>query len=433
MTRTRTRPVDRPTQPGAGRAADVSFSSVVHVNEKGGNFGGTEEYIALVTAGLAESGVRSSMVCGVVSGPLPPELDAVHLVPGLASRAPQPGTAAALAEVVAALDPDVIYVHNVFDPEVVGALAGIEGRGALLWYVHDHYVTCLSELRWRRDVGACPHRLGTGCLAAIGAGQCVLRYPDRSATAAELERRLALSRSLAAADAVIVVSEYMRGLVGEVAPDVDERLHLLSRPIRGGGKERQRHREDPHEHAVVTYAGRITAEKGLAVVIAALGTVRSACSVELRVAGVVESGDYWAHCQALLAAATVENPRLSSTFLGALDYAAIDELFRQSDIVVIPSQWPEPLGAVALEAMAAGAAVIASGVGGLRDILRHDHNGIHVAGRDVASWATALTDLFEHPDRARRLGRQAQRDRAGIAIAGHLHDLDDLAAPFRHR
>ena len=43
--------------------------------------------------------------------------------------------------------------------------------------------------------------------------------------------------------------------------------------------------------------------------------------------------------------------------------------FRQSDIVTIPSQWPEPLGAVALEAMSAGAAVIASSVGGLNDTL----------------------------------------------------------------
>ena len=34
------------------------FTSVVHVNEKGGRFGGTEEYIALLTAGLSARGVR---------------------------------------------------------------------------------------------------------------------------------------------------------------------------------------------------------------------------------------------------------------------------------------------------------------------------------------------------------------------------------------
>ena len=59
-------------------------------------------------------------------------------------------------------------------------------------------------------------------------------------------------------------------------------------------------------------------------------------------------------------------PRLTITVLGHLDYDGTDELFRQADIVTVPSQWPEPLGAVALEAMSAGAAVVAASIGGCR-------------------------------------------------------------------
>jgi len=122
----------------------------------------------------------------------------------------------------------------------------------------------------------------------------------------------------------------------------------------------------------------------------------------------------------------VSNRGLTITYLGHLDYDATDELFRQSDIVVVPSQWPEPLGAVALEAMSAGAAVIASSVGGLNDTLVHDHNGLHARPGDVDSWARALTTLLEHPEHARRLGQQAHRDFATMAIGDHLDELDDL-------
>ena len=52
------------------RDGGLTFGSIVHVNEKGGSFGGTEEYIALVTSALASRGVRSHLVCGVVSGVL---------------------------------------------------------------------------------------------------------------------------------------------------------------------------------------------------------------------------------------------------------------------------------------------------------------------------------------------------------------------------
>jgi glycosyltransferase involved in cell wall biosynthesis len=430
-------PVSSPTasgpvlRRGRRRNSDLPFASVVHVNEKGGSFGGTEEYIALITSALAARGVRSHLVCGVVLGSLPPELESVYVVEGLTSREPRPDTATALTELVADLAPDVIYVHNVFDPAVAWALAGIRDRGMLMWYVHDHYVTCLSELRWRRDVGSCTHRLGPGCLDAIHDGHCVLRYPDQRQVRADVERRMALSQSLEAADAIIVVSGYMRALLHAAQPQLDARLHLLARPIRELGNLRRRHRTRPDDPAVVTYAGRITAEKGLAVVIEALGATRCDASVELRIAGVIEDHAYWSQCQRLQAVATAGNPGLTIRYLGHLDYDATDELFRQSDIVTVPSQWPEPLGAVALEAMSAGAAVIASSVGGLNDTLIHDLNGLHASPGDVDSWVSALTTLLQDPGHARHLGHKAHRDVADAAIGDHLDDLDRLVAIHR--
>ena len=127
----------------------------------------------------------------------------------------------------------------------------------------------------------------------------------------------------------------------------------------------------------------------------------------------------------------MRNPDLTITYLGHLNYDATDELFRQSDIVTVPSQWPEPLGAVALEAMSAGAAVIASSVGGLSDTVVHDHNGLHAIPGDVDSLANALTALLQHPEHAHRLGRQAHRDFATVTIGDHLDDLDDLVSNHR--
>lgn len=406
-----------------------AFASIVHVNEKGGSFGGTEEYIALLTSALKGRGVRSHLVCGVVSGVLPDDLESIHIVEGLASRQPQAGTGEALAAVIAELHPDVVYLHNLFDPAAVEAVAG--SGEMVMWYVHDHYLTCLSELRWRRDVGSCAQTLGPECLAAIAGECCVLRYPDQPHLPADVERRLNLSRSLEAADAIVVVSDYMRTLISAAVPHLDTRLYRLSRPIRELGDLRPRGRTRPNDPAVVTFAGRITAEKGLAVVIDALGASSWEASVELRIAGVVEDPSYWSHCQQLQAAAMAQRPRLRFTYLGHLDYDATDELFRQSDIVTVPSLWPEPLGAVALEAMSAGAAVIASNVGGLSDTLVHGHNGLHAEPGDIGAWANALTTLLQRPDDARRLGQQAHRDFATIAIDHHLDELDELAATHR--
>jgi glycosyltransferase involved in cell wall biosynthesis len=416
---------------GLSPSEELSFASIVHVNEKGGCFGGTEEYISLLSSMLAGRGVQSHLVCGRVTGELSADLTSVHVVEGLSSRQLRPHTGEELARVVAALDADVIYVHNVFDPAVVSCLAESADHGPLIWYVHDHYLTCLSELRWRRDVGSCTQSLGTGCLRAIDDGCCVLRYPDRRFGPGELSERMSLSDSMRDADGIVVVSDYMRSLLVAAQPQLHERIHLVSRPIRDFGALRPRSRRTSADPAVITFAGRITPEKGLDVVIEALAAVRGRGPVELRIAGVVEHDRYSEHCRTLQAAAMSANPDLTVTHLGQLDYATTDDLFRQSDIVAIPSQWPEPLGAVALEAMCAGAAVIASKIGGLGTALVDGLNGLLVDPPDVAAWTAAIESLLGSPARARQLGARAHHDAAGITTDDHLRALDDIVGRAR--
>jgi len=405
---------------------ELSFGSIVHVTEKGGSFGGTEEYISLVTSELGRRGVRSHLVCGTVGRTLPQGLASVDVVDGLATREPATPAGPELVGLLQQLDADVVYLHNLFDAKAVAAVAAMPRRGPLLWYVHDHYPTCLSELRWRRDHGACRQRLGESCLIAIAEARCVLRHPDRIYDLAELDRRRALSRSLRHADEVIVISDYMRALVVDAEPSVAGRTHLLPRPIRRPGPDRPIRRTRPDDPAVVTVAGRITPEKGLDVLVEALGAIRVGAPVELCVAGVVEHDAYWDRCRELMVRAAAANPQLRVRHLGHLDYAAMDRLLGRSDVVAVPSQWPEPFGAVALEAMSAGAVVVASRVGGLDTYIVDDQNGMLVPPGDTAAWTAAVQALLAEPLRAARLAARGRAHARGHTVDSHITALDDV-------
>lgn len=405
---------------------ELSFGSIVHVTERGGSFGGTEEYISLVTSELSRQGVRSHLVCGTVGSTVPPGMASVDVVEGLAAREPVTPVGSELIGLLERLDAEVVYLHNLFDAGAAAAVAAMPGRGPLLWYVHDHYPTCLSELRWRRDQGACRQRLGESCLIAIAEARCVLRHPDRTYDLADLDRRRALSRSLRHADDVIVISDYMRTLLVDAEPSLAERTRVLPRPIRRSGSGRTNRRTRPEDPAVVTVAGRIAPEKGLDVLVGALGAVRAEAPVELCVAGVVEHDTYWDRCRELMARATATNPRLRVRFLGHLDYAAIDRLLDRSDIVAVPSQWPEPFGAVALEAMSAGAAVVASRVGGLDTCIVDGQNGVLVPPGDTAAWTAALEALLAYPRRAARLAARGQARARSYTADRHITALDGM-------
>ncbi|TBL67786.1 glycosyltransferase family 1 protein [Paenibacillus thalictri] len=61
--------------------------------------------------------------------------------------------------------------------------------------------------------------------------------------------------------------------------------------------------------------------------------------------------------------------------LGWVDNSIIDEYYSQVDAVIIPSRW-EGFGLVALEAMKNKKAVLASNVGGLKEIVEHNETGL---------------------------------------------------------
>lgn len=93
-------------------------------------------------------------------------------------------------------------------------------------------------------------------------------------------------------------------------------------------------------------------------------------------------------------------------FAGAIRGADRDRALAAADVVVLPSVRveggrSEGLPLVALEAMAAGAALVASSVGGLADL--PGHAVTHVAPGDPAALARAIDDLLADPG---RLGAQ---------------------------
>jgi glycosyltransferase involved in cell wall biosynthesis len=149
--------------------------------------------------------------------------------------------------------------------------------------------------------------------------------------------------------------------------------------------------DDPDDPPRVLYAGRLSEEKGV------LELVEAARGLPLVVAG--------------------DGP-LRNRVPGALGFVPHDELSRLYDraaIVVCPSR-REGFGVVCAEAMAHGRPVVATAVGGLRDLVVDGETGVLVPPGDVPALRAALERLLADRDLRRRLG-SAARERAGAAFS----------------
>ena len=143
---------------------------------------------------------------------------------------------------------------------------------------------------------------------------------------------------------------------------------------------------------VVSYVGRLAAEKGIDVAISALHQVADAHPGKIRCL-FVGDGPY-EH--------TARNaaPR-GSTFTGKLEGPALSEAYASSDVLIFPST-TDTFGNVMLEAMASGVPVLAANVGPSREVVPPDTGWLATPGEADAFAQVLHATVHDRPDVVRR-------------------------------
>ncbi len=90
-------------------------------------------------------------------------------------------------------------------------------------------------------------------------------------------------------------------------------------------------------------------------------------------------------------------------FLGRVSDDERDQLFRTADVYVSPATGRESFGIVLLEAMAAGAPIVASDIHGYKGVVRRGREGLLVAPRAPKQIALSVGRLLREPELAKAM------------------------------
>ena len=150
------------------------------------------------------------------------------------------------------------------------------------------------------------------------------------------------------------------------------------------------------------YFGRLEYEKGVHDAIAALPRIRRAHpGTTLTVAGDGTQQDW------LLEVARQHKVLRSVRFTGRADHDQLLALLHRVDVAVLPSRY-EPFGIVALEAVAAGAPLVVTDVGGLGEAVIDGQTGLCCPAGDVPALAAAVIAALDDPAAAQARAVTAQ-------------------------
>ena len=155
-----------------------------------------------------------------------------------------------------------------------------------------------------------------------------------------------------------------------------------------------------HSPARLLYAGQLHPWKGVHTLIEAAGRIAEARGRGAAAVTVVGGGpqDYVAELERDAAAcgAAVE-------FRGRVPHHELPTIYRDHDVFVFPSTWPEPFGLTHLEAMASGTPVVSTAAGGQAEFLDHGRNALIFEKEDAAGLAARVWELMDSAGLRERL------------------------------
>lgn len=322
-----------------------------------------------------------------------------------------PSSRRGLAAVLADFRPDVVHLHNIYHQLSPSILAAARDAGVpCVMTLHDYKLACPSYQMLAN---------GVVCDACVRSGPWQAarrRCKDGSLGASSLLAVESLAhramRAYGPVQAFISPSRFLAAVMARagVYPD---RMHVVPHFIdvtsvqRAAGPGRG-----------VLFFGRLAPEKGVDVLIEALGRLPDGTALDI-------AGDGPARAQLQSLAQTRAPGRIR--FHGRLDRTALHQLVRSAAVVAVPSRWNENQPMAVLEAFACGVPVVTTDLGGLPELIDDGVDGATVPASDPVALADALRPILADTQRAHAMGLAArekvQREFSPSAHLSSLHDI----------
>ena len=313
--------------------------------------------------------------------------------------------------------PDVIYLHGLRSVALEHELTTI---APVAFFAHSYYGACISGEKSTRFpiLSPCDRVFGAACLAHYLPRGCgglspvtMLRDYDTQTRRRDL---------LAAYDTVLVASAHMAAVYA--AHGTAARIV----PLPAAASAPAIHaRKSPDGSSTLLFLGRLERSKGASIAVqsAALAARTLDIGIRLIVAG---QGSRASELRREAASLSAGHPNLSVEFPGWLNDDGRAAVLRETDLLLVPSLWPEPFGLVGVEAASAAVPAVAFNVGGVGDWLIDGFNGRLVTlGADrVQRFADAIVATLSDRGTLINMRQQAVAMACRFTMAAHIESLE---------
>lgn len=350
-------------------------TEVLLLNDRFGKTGDTGRYILHFAEWFTNLGYRITL--GYGKKPLPEfstpairEFESPVLAAG--ESPPSPFEMRKLATLAGSAAPRLIFLHDVFQGEVIASVRKALPGVPMVWFAHDSFFR-------RAPPDSCP----TDSCPTLPRSEFAKQAAHFDAIVVDRPERVAVL-----SDGLDVSAERVHVLPG--------RFGLSTPPPR-----------TPHPGTVL-FAGSIQEERGVAELIEAMGRIHRIENPRLMIAGKAPQRDYLDRCRSLAEMQEALHEGLNIGFWIDPTPDEMAVLYGEAVVLALPTLLPESFPVEAQMGMEHGLPIVAFNVGDVDLLVREKETGLLAGPGDLRSLAGKLEWAFNHTEEIRRMGRSAQ-------------------------
>lgn len=307
--------------------------------------------------------------------------------------------------------PDIVHSHNLLGLSANIPLLAWERGARTVVTLHDHWGYCFKNTAERTSGVFCEdHRQCAECMPFFGA-------PTGRRVPVEL-RMSYLRHALGYVDRFISPSDYLaqKYIAAGFAPErmltvwngIDEARFA---PLVGKADA------DKVRFSFFGYFGR---HKGIDVLLKATSRLGDPARVQINLIGEGDQEDALRELARNLGIAEYVK------FWGKIDNREIVDAYAQTDVLVLPSVWPENQPVSITEALAGGIPVLASRVGGVPELVIDRQTGLTFSAGSSEELSIAMQEMIEDEDLRHTLGEGGRRLIAGVSFDSQAKRLESI-------
>jgi glycosyltransferase involved in cell wall biosynthesis len=309
-----------------------------------------------------------------------------------------------LARALRASRPDVVHYHNLHYAGLSVASVARSAGIPSVWTIYDYWLFCPSFMLLTNRGELCTVGHSEKCVDCIGTRRLRALKPLKRMLFGT--RPAAFARPAAAVDRFVVLSEASRDLLTRHGIE-PARIAVI--PQYGWNEAFASVADAPPERGRLLYVGWIEPRKGLHVVVRALAlAAREFPELHLEVLGMAADARYREGLEEFIRAQGLAG---RVRFRDRVGRAEVLRELQSAYLVTIPEQWENMSPVILTEAMAAGACVLASRVGGVPQFVDDFETGLMAVRDSPEDFAAKMRWAMHHPQEVLAI-RSAARARA---------------------